>query len=348
MTVIMEKRIDSDAREEAINEAKLEQLLSEKLMQGYVLLESSCPVCSTPLVKNHQMVPKNLSSGSSDSYEDGQLPKHVLLPRESFDQPFRPVEGVPICVTCNSHVITQETEVSILEQCDSLKDKGSIYVALNDIKQGHINVDDGSDDPLKENKTPPEIINLEDVEEEKFMDGRETIEPEYSHLKVDIQAVECSSIDGQSCFEILPSPRLSSAEIFIDAVMEEEPEKGEEEEKEEYEEQQQPSHPEPIFVEDPAYVNSIAVHDVSPESPQQSDDIVVEKEESNVDDQNQRQVDETNSDDSIDEEEDDYSARREIATKVLGAKMLPVYAHGEYQGGHARDGRRYHWNRLRE
>lgn len=124
----METRIDSgDMRENAIKEAKLEQLLSEKLMQGYVLLETSCPVCSTPLVKNHAMVPRNLSSNSSDSMEGGQFAKHVLLPNESFDQPFRPVEGVPICVSCKSHVITQETEVSILEQCDSLKDKGSIF-----------------------------------------------------------------------------------------------------------------------------------------------------------------------------------------------------------------------------
>jgi hypothetical protein len=51
---------------------------------------------------------------------------------ESFDQPFKPVPGVPICVACQSHVITHESEISILEQCDSLKDKGSILVALKD------------------------------------------------------------------------------------------------------------------------------------------------------------------------------------------------------------------------
>jgi uncharacterized Zn finger protein (UPF0148 family) len=33
-------------------EAHIEQLLNEKLMQGYLLLEKSCPVCATLLVKN--------------------------------------------------------------------------------------------------------------------------------------------------------------------------------------------------------------------------------------------------------------------------------------------------------
>lgn len=110
----------------SIDEGKIEQLLSEKLMQGYVLLESSCPVCATPLVKNHHEVPKNFPT---EHETPTQQP--VMLSSNSFDKPFKPVDGVPICVVCRSHVITSESEISILERCDSLKDKGSILLALN-------------------------------------------------------------------------------------------------------------------------------------------------------------------------------------------------------------------------
>ena len=108
------------------DEVHIEQLLSEKLMQGYVLLEKSCPVCATPLVKSHE-----------EELNDDEMPvRPTMVPSRSFDQPFIPVDGVPFCVHCNSHVITQECEISILERCDSLKNKGSILVALQDNSYG--------------------------------------------------------------------------------------------------------------------------------------------------------------------------------------------------------------------
>lgn len=111
--------------------AEIENLLSEKLLNGYVLLESSCPVCSTPLVKNNHMVPKDLVS-------DGLPTRQIsMVKSESFDkQPFKPVPGVPVCVVCQSHVITQECEISILERTDSLKYKGSILVAMQGSSYG--------------------------------------------------------------------------------------------------------------------------------------------------------------------------------------------------------------------
>ena len=245
---------DGHQREESINEARLEQLLSEKLMQGYVLLESSCPVCATPLVKNHHMVPKSLSV-RSESFEGGTFKHNVLLPQDSFDQPFRPVEGVPICVSCKSHVITQETEISILEQCDSLRDKGSIYVALKEVYEGPSAGDsDDENNQTKENNksansksfhSPPEIIHLETFEEEKFIHSR------HQHLNVDIHAVECEDNDMNSAFEVVSSPRVAIG----DDVFTSEPVHIFAEEDEEMEVEQQPQeHPEPIFVEDPAYI----------------------------------------------------------------------------------------------
>jgi hypothetical protein len=133
----MEVEYNGEVPELNDEEAQIEQLLSDKLMQGYVLLEKSCPSCATPLVKK--------------GVEDTDDPRHnaikamdnpVLVSSQSFEQPFRPIAGVPFCVACQSHVVTEEAEISILERCDSLKHKGSILVALKgdsftDASQSH-------------------------------------------------------------------------------------------------------------------------------------------------------------------------------------------------------------------
>jgi Sjogren's syndrome/scleroderma autoantigen 1 (Autoantigen p27) len=106
----------------SINEAEIEKLLSDKLMEGYILMETPCPVCSTPLVKNH-------SKGSNPNNKS-IMKQPVTLSNDSFHKPFKPVDGVPICVVCRSHVVTHESDISILERCDSLKDRGSILLAL--------------------------------------------------------------------------------------------------------------------------------------------------------------------------------------------------------------------------
>lgn len=145
-------------------EAHIEQLLSEKLMEGYVLLEKSCPVCSTPLVKNHD--------GDDEDEEPVQKEiEPVMIPKGSFTQPFKPVAGVPFCVACSSHVITQEGEISILEKCSSLKGKGGILVALTG--RGDANK------PLRVEE--PEIIDVTTLDE---------AEPSHADEKKDEDLVE--------------------------------------------------------------------------------------------------------------------------------------------------------------
>jgi Sjogren's syndrome/scleroderma autoantigen 1 (Autoantigen p27) len=123
----------------------IEQLLSEKLMEGYVLLEKSCPVCSTPLVK-----------GVADDEDEGVFKEiePVMIPKGSFMQPFIPVEGVPLCVACTSHVVTQDNELNILTKCGSLKAKGGILVAAPSSKEPEIidvtQYEDTHDDEKKE------------------------------------------------------------------------------------------------------------------------------------------------------------------------------------------------------
>jgi Sjogren's syndrome/scleroderma autoantigen 1 (Autoantigen p27) len=113
----------------SINEARAEKLLSSKLLEGFVLLEECCPVCSTPLVKN------SASTDATSKRTKGGNTDPIMIPSSSFDQPFRPVPGVPMCVLCDSHVVTQESEIDLLERCESLKDKGTILVAMKDTEE---------------------------------------------------------------------------------------------------------------------------------------------------------------------------------------------------------------------
>jgi hypothetical protein len=109
-------------------EAEVERLLSEKLLQGYVLLETSCPSCATPLVKRNAPMENRVNAKPEEKLSS--FPSPWLVPSESFDQPFRAVHGVPYCVACDAHVVTEEADISVLERCDSLKQKGTIMVAL--------------------------------------------------------------------------------------------------------------------------------------------------------------------------------------------------------------------------
>lgn len=132
------------------DEAHIEQLLSEKLMDGYVLLEKSCPVCATPLVKNQD-----------DDEEEEPVEQEidpVVIPKGSFTQPFSPVQGVPFCVACTSHVLTQECEITILEKCGSLKANGGIRVAMTVTSEKQ-------EEPDSSPKKQPEIIDVTQIEE---------------------------------------------------------------------------------------------------------------------------------------------------------------------------------------
>ena len=76
-----------------------------------------------------------------------------------------------MCVGCNSHVVTCETEIAILEQGETLMDKGHIYVAM--------------EAPAAE----PEIINLEDVVEEHAPVGNHR-----SKIVVDIEPIDLTGM----------------------------------------------------------------------------------------------------------------------------------------------------------
>ncbi len=142
-------------------EIEIEKLLSEKLLQGYLLLEKACPSCATPLVK----LQTNFSLDKDDDVSYNTSVEPVLVPSESFDQPFCPVAGVPFCVSCQSHVVTEESEVRLLEKSDTLKAKGSILVAIQEaVAPMPLPL------PLRERKDPDADWDLREIKE-NFLDS---------------------------------------------------------------------------------------------------------------------------------------------------------------------------------
>ena len=88
-----------------LGEDRLEELLSEKLMEGFELDETPCPECSTPLVKLNR---------NPYGFDVKHLKAPVLIPNRNPEKPFEPIDDVPMCVSCNAHVVTNEHEVNIL------------------------------------------------------------------------------------------------------------------------------------------------------------------------------------------------------------------------------------------
>lgn len=91
-----------------LSEDQIEDLLSEKLMEGYELIEMPCPSCTTPLIKSKSPV-EHLKS---------PLKNPVQIPNRNPDKPFEPVGGVPLCVACNCHVVTQQIEMDLLDSAE--------------------------------------------------------------------------------------------------------------------------------------------------------------------------------------------------------------------------------------
>ena len=131
-------------------DAEIERLLSEKLLEGYILMERICPSCATPLVKNK--IDEEKEKKANNALEP------FVVPSKSFDQPFQPVLGVPFCVSCHAHVVTDESEISILEKCDTLKMKGQILVSLQSVSE--------AEDPSEITGIEKELDDDDIVEEE--------------------------------------------------------------------------------------------------------------------------------------------------------------------------------------
>jgi len=119
----------------------VERLLSERLLEGFLLLEKACPACSTPLVKeplddDQQRPPSTLPGGDGGgklTKKDAALIRMINSQESNLSETTKsahPIQGIPFCVSCKAHVITDESEVKFLDQTDVAKLTGSILVDL--------------------------------------------------------------------------------------------------------------------------------------------------------------------------------------------------------------------------
>jgi hypothetical protein len=121
------------------NEDVVEQLLSERLLQGFLLLERSCPACTTPLVKQHaylkypgsRVSPKSPSRIAKIQKMYSREESNLSMSCNSAPRPPAPIAGVPFCVNCKAHVVTHESEIQFLDtEHNTLKHQGKILVDL--------------------------------------------------------------------------------------------------------------------------------------------------------------------------------------------------------------------------
>jgi hypothetical protein len=92
-----------------MQEEIIEEMLSERLVDGCILLDISCPSCVTPLLK--QMDDLLLGEVADDN--SLKVAKSHLTTKSA--QSLKPVDGVPFCVGCQAHVVTSVMELDMLE-----------------------------------------------------------------------------------------------------------------------------------------------------------------------------------------------------------------------------------------
>ena len=109
-----------------LKEADIEELISEHLVDGCVLMDKSCPACVTPLLKHVDELP-------GDATDDASLRRGKSRETSKSAQSLTPIDGVPFCVACQAHVVTSSDEIEkVEEKKQSLKDMVLTALALED------------------------------------------------------------------------------------------------------------------------------------------------------------------------------------------------------------------------
>eukprot|EP00977_Amphora_coffeiformis_P014335 scaffold3973_cov161-Amphora_coffeaeformis.AAC.4 len=145
-----------------IQEEEVEIMLSDRLVEGCVLMEKSCPACVTPLLKQMDGLLE------PDQLGDNSLKRGKSHETSKSNQTLTPINGVPFCVACQAHVVTSPDEIQkVEEQKQSLKDMVLTALALEDEPLFVCNGTPADREMLKEMD--------DDLEEEQ---GYEVIKPE--------------------------------------------------------------------------------------------------------------------------------------------------------------------------
>ncbi|KAL7566382.1 hypothetical protein ACA910_011123 [Epithemia clementina (nom. ined.)] len=126
-----------------MDEARIEELLSEKLVEGFLLLERSCPRCLTPLVKQ-------------------EAEKHYFERNHQHNDVNSPIPGIPFCVSCRAHIMTNESDmVRIQRHFHGQTLQGRILMDFNnggpDINRSLIDDDESVDTDASSVDTRPQF-----------------------------------------------------------------------------------------------------------------------------------------------------------------------------------------------
>lgn len=109
-----------------IPETEIEELISDQLVGGCVLMDKSCPACVTPLLKQMDELPV-------EPHDDASLKKGKSKDTTKSSLSLVPIDGVPFCVACQAHVVTCNDEVEKVEkQKQTLQDMVLTALALED------------------------------------------------------------------------------------------------------------------------------------------------------------------------------------------------------------------------
>jgi hypothetical protein len=121
-------------------EQLVEQKLSEKLMDGFLLLEKACPCCATPLVKQEESADLSIllqqhavSNAETKSYQkSSDASASSRSTQQQLQATVTPIAGIPFCVTCQAHIVTNEVEaVALQERYAGKTVQGKIMVAVS-------------------------------------------------------------------------------------------------------------------------------------------------------------------------------------------------------------------------
>lgn len=95
-----------------LEEEVVEDRLSAKLMNGFMLLDQPCPKCTIPLVK--QPATPTLLEKCCEADENDPTTPRIVTQLSMADMP-KPVRGIPYCVACEQYVVTNEQETQLLD-----------------------------------------------------------------------------------------------------------------------------------------------------------------------------------------------------------------------------------------
>lgn len=177
----------------------MEEVLLEYLLKGSRLLEKRCPACHNQLLKKG-VTPVLLSPASVHGNSSFESCPSIV--EEENDKPWEPIEGLPFCLACEAHVVTNEFELSYASETLSNKSKVQKKGALLHLMDGS-RPGSPAKSPIRSGRIKPTLsISTESVffseeillspaeKDDKDCQVKENVEPSSHHKFPNMQKVK--------------------------------------------------------------------------------------------------------------------------------------------------------------